>query len=79
MNMTNEQLTRELMRAYRCIQGMHSTITESKIDFPQYAYHSLTIGAAKRSVYENALDGSEYFIGKPAAVLHEALALGVKP
>lgn len=72
--MTNEELQTELGRAYRCIQGMHNALARG-IHFSAEAYHSPTIGAAKRYVFEGALDGSDYFIGKPVEVLHAALAL----
>jgi hypothetical protein len=36
-------------------------------------YHSPTIAAATRFMNEGALDGSEYFIGKPVSVMHAAL------
>ncbi len=68
-----EQLKIELGRAYRCIQGMHNALTNGG----QFAeiYHLLTIGAAKRFVFENDLSGSQYFEGKHVSVLHEALCL----
>lgn len=71
--MTNEELTLELQRAYRCIQGMHNALTTGA-DFHE-AYHAPTIAAAKRSVFEDALDGSDYFVGKPVEVLYTALRL----
>lgn len=74
--MTEEELKVELGRAYRCIQGMHNTMQAWEVNFPAMAYHSPTIAAAKRFVFEGALDGAEYFIGKPVSVMHEALALG---
>lgn len=78
--MTPEQLEIELCRAYRCIQAMHNAMQTLPVSSFPLAYHSLTIGAAKRFVYEGQLDGSEYFIGKPPEVLHEALTLpkGIK-
>jgi len=72
--MTNQELTKELERAYRCIQGMHNAICTGG-DFTGEGYYAMTIGAAKRFVFEGELDGSEYFIGKPVEVLHEALRL----
>lgn len=69
-------LEQELQRAYRCIQAQHNALRAMQASFPSISYHSLSIGAAKRFVFEGALDGSEYFIGKPAQVLHEALKLG---
>lgn len=74
--MTNEELTIELERAYRCIQGMHHAMRHVHADFPANGYHALTIGAAKRFVYEDHLDGSRYFEGKHVSVLYEALRLG---
>lgn len=68
------RLTGDLQRAYRCIQGMHNAIAHGT-SFPAEAYHAATIAAAKRFVWEDALDGAGYFTGKPVAVLHEALAL----
>lgn len=68
------QARTELGRSYRCIQGMHNTLTRG-ISFSAEAYHAPTIGAAKRFVFEGSLDGSDYFIGKPVDVLHAALAL----
>jgi len=45
-------------------------------DKTMLAYHSPTIAAACRFVETGNLDGSEYFTGKHAEVLHAAL---VKP
>jgi hypothetical protein len=71
--MNEEQLRRELERAYRCIQGLlHAQETNHPF---AYGYHQLTIGAAKRYVFLGELDGSEYFIGKDIKVLQEALDL----
>lgn len=75
--MTNEELTIELQHAYRCIQGLNNALKELKKNTPSHL--ALTVGAAKRYVYEDALDGSQYFVGKHVSVLHEALALGSKP
>jgi len=69
-----ERLTNDLQRAYRCIQGMHNALTSGK-PFTAEAYHAPTIAAAKRFVWEGALDGVRYFTGKPVEVLHDALAL----
>lgn len=66
----------ELERAYRCIQGMHHSM-RVKEEFPA-GYHALTIAAAKRYVFEGALDGSDYFIGKHNSVLQDALNLPSK-
>ena len=68
------QARTELGRAYRCVQGMHNALHNNPASFAE-GYHALTIGAAKRFVFENALDGSDYFIGKPVDVLHAALKL----
>ncbi len=68
------QARAEQGRAYRCIQGMHHALTLG-ISFTAEAYHSPTIAAAKRFVFEGALDGSDYFTGKPFDVLHAALRL----
>lgn len=68
------QARTEQERAYRCIQGMHHALTLG-ISFSAEAYHALTIAAAKRYVFEGALDGSEHFIGQPVEVLRAALAL----
>ena len=68
------QARTELGRAYRCIQGMHNAMQKDPASFPE-GYHAPPIGAAKRYVFEDALDGSDYFIGKPVDVLHAALAL----
>lgn len=65
----------ELGRAYRCIQAMHNALTAMQADIPGNGYHSPTIAAAKRFVWEGAIDGTDYFVGKPVAVLHAALAL----
>ena len=75
--MTETELKIELQRAYRCIQGMENAMAHSMpmgSSFP-HAYHALTIGAAKRYVFDGALDGSQYFEGKQASVLHAALRL----
>ena len=72
--MTNEELTIELQRAYRCIQGLHSLQTV-KPTAPLFLYHAPTIAAAKRFVFEGELDGSSYFIGKDASILVAALHL----
>lgn len=72
--LTNDQLIIELQRAYRCIQGMHNALTRG-IEC-NFGYHALTIGAAKRYVFEGELDGSTYFEGKQVSVLHDALKLG---
>lgn len=64
----------ELERAYRCIRGLYGQIANGHTpDKIMLAYHSPTLAAAIRFVDEKQLDGSEYFIGKPVEVLHEAL------
>lgn len=65
----------ELGRAYRCIQAMHNGLTAIQADFPGNGYHTPIIAAAKRFVWEGAIDGSDYFIGKHVDVLRAALAL----
>ena len=65
----------ELGRSYRCIQALHNSLTAMQAEIPGNGYHALTIGAAKRYVFEGAMDGSEYFIGKSVSVLQEALKL----
>ncbi len=73
--MNEEQLRKELERAYRCIMGFSTAhLKGEKLDKTAFGYHSPTIAAARRFVREGHLDGSEYFIGKPVAVLHEHLA-----
>jgi hypothetical protein len=69
-----ERLQEELGRAYRAIHGFHNARRKGELlaDAP-YAYHAPTIAAAGRFVREGALDGSEYFMGKPVEVLREAL------
>lgn len=64
-------LETELERAYRALVGYQS----GRLNDAARAYHALTVAAAKRFVFEDALDGSEYFIGKPVEVLHAALRL----
>jgi hypothetical protein len=71
-----EQLRVELGRAYRAIRGMYTAhVAGEKIPQSTLAYHSPTIAAAIRFVDEGAMDGSEYFVGKPVDVLHAALKL----
>lgn len=65
------QLEDELARAYRALVGFES----GKLTAASRAYHAPTLAAAKRCVYEDALDGADYFIGKPVDVLHAALRL----
>lgn len=73
-----ERLRTELERAYRCICGFYTALRKDELlDKTATAYHSLTIGAARRFQLEEGhpLDGSEYFIGKQVDVLHNALKL----
>lgn len=70
-----QQLRTELGRAYRCIQGMHNALTVMQAEMPGNGYHLPTVAAAKRFVFEDSLEGTDYFIGKPVEVLHGALAL----
>ena len=70
------RLQEELERAYRCICGFHTFARNGKLpDEGMLAYHSPVIGAARRFVIEEKLDGAKYFEGKPIAVLHAALKL----
>lgn len=74
--MTNEELETELGRAYRALRGIYGKIAKGEMpDKFMLAYHGATIGAALRFVHEGALDGAQYFIGKPVEVLHDALKL----
>lgn len=74
--MTEDQMKKELERAYRCITGFHTMLRKGELlDKTAFAYHSPTIGAARRFVLEGQLDGSDYFEGKQAEVLHAALDL----
>lgn len=70
-----QQLRTELGRAYRCILGMHNALKAMQADIPGNGYHLVTVAAARRFAFEDALDGTDYFIGKPVEVLHAALAL----
>lgn len=73
--LTNAQLREELERAYRCICGFHTKLRKGELlDRTALAYHSTTIGAARRFVLDGRLDGATYFEGKPVQVLHAALA-----
>lgn len=73
---TEEQMSKELARAYRCICGLYSAIRQGRLpDETMLTYHSPIIGASRRFVIEEQHDGSDYFIGKPVSVLHEALKL----
>lgn len=69
-----ERLKIELGRAYRALHGFaHAHRKGERLNDTAVGYHSPTIGAAARFVREQSLDGAEYFVGKPVAVLHEAL------
>jgi hypothetical protein len=73
-----ERLTRELERAYRCIVGFSTAHRKGELlDSTAFAYHSPTIGAARRFVIEDTdeIDGADYFDGKHVSVLHDALKL----
>lgn len=71
----NGHLKRELERAYRAISGLYTWHKETgKPNAPLIGYHSMTIAAARRFVKDGALDGSDYFEGKPVEVLQRALA-----
>lgn len=70
----NERLKKELERAYRCIRGFWTAHEKGEtLARTPVAYHCTTIGAACRFVSSGALDGAEYFVGKPVEVLHNAL------
>lgn len=70
-----EKLRTELERAYRAIRGFYTAHQNgARLDRTIVAYHSPTIAAACRFVKTGQLDGSEYFVGKPIEVLHEALS-----
>lgn len=74
MQTETEKLKTELERAYRAIRGFYTAYQNgTPSDRAVVAYHSPTIAAACRFVKTGELDGSEYFIGKPVEVLHEAL------
>lgn len=74
--MADIDLKRELERAYRCICGFSTARRKGDIlDDTAFAYHSPTIGAARRFVLDGQLDGAAYFEGKPVDVLHKALDL----
>jgi hypothetical protein len=69
----------ELEKAYRCIRGFYQHARDGQIpDRTFLGYQLSTIAAAVRYVGEDALDGSEYFIGKNVEVLQSTLAT-VKP
>lgn len=71
-------LHHELERAYRAVQAFANA--EAKGEFLSggtLAYHAPTVAAAKRFVFEDALDGVAYFEGKPVGVLEAALRLPI--
>lgn len=73
--MSDPDLKVELERAYRALRGLYGCAVNGRApDKTMLAYHSLAIGASLRFVNEGALDGTAYFIGKPASVLHDVLA-----
>lgn len=70
------RLTLELQRAYRCIVGFHTALRkDERLNRTSVAYHLPTIGAARRFVFQDSLEGADYFEGKHISILHEALAL----
>ena len=75
--MSENQLTHlrtELGRAYRALDAFANAQRAGRmLNDTAVGYHSLTIGAAARFAREGALDGADYFIGKPVDVLHAAL------
>lgn len=75
--MNRDELEIELGRAYRALRGIYGKIAKGQMpDETMLAYHGLTLAAAIRFVNEGALDGSQYFIGKPADVLRDTLRQG---
>lgn len=71
-----KHLETELGRAYRALHAFTLAADRGEsLDKVATTYHSMSIGAARRFVYEEKLDGSEYFIGKPLEVLRDALML----
>lgn len=73
-------LETELGRAYRALQAFANAESKGELLTRRtFTYHSATIAAAKRFVFEgNTLDGADYFEGKPVEVLHAALRLPEK-
>lgn len=70
-------LEQELGRAYRAVQAFANAEAKGEmLSGGTLTYHVLAIAAAKRFVFEDALDGADYFEGKPIEVLHAALQLG---
>ena len=69
-----EALKTDIGRAYRALHGYATANRRGAVlNATATSYHLPTAGAAARFVNHGALDGSEYFIGKPVAVLHAAL------
>lgn len=77
MPLTAQQLREELERAYRCICGFSTAHRKGELlDDTAFAYHSPTIGAARRFIIGgNTLEGARYFEGKKIEVLRDALKL----
>lgn len=75
--MTEEARLRiELERAYRALRGFWTFACKEEVpDRSMLAYHSMTIGAACRFVDEGDIAGSNFFEGKPVAILHDALSM----
>lgn len=72
--MTEEQLRKELERAYRAIRGFYDAHVKGKrLETTPLFYHSPVIAAAVRFVEEEKLDGAEYFEGKGIAVMQAYL------
>jgi len=71
------RLEQDLGRAYRALHGFYNAHTGKITADPHMeAYHLPTIGAAARFVYEQSLEGADYFVGKKIEVLHAALKAG---
>lgn len=69
-----ERLRSELCRAYRALHGYSNAATRGeRLPDAAVGYHAPTVAAASRYVRLDALDGADYFIGKPVSVLHAAL------
>lgn len=69
-----KHLENELGRAYRALHGFyHCHVTGKQPDKAMLGYHSPTLGAARRFITDESLDGASYFEGKKIEVLHEVL------
>lgn len=69
-----ERLTTELGRAYRALHGFANARRKGELlNDTAFSYHAPTVGAAARFVREQSLEGADYFVGKPIAVLRAAL------